>query len=88
MIAKRESDDGADEEVWDDEGGAGEPEEQSTDAQSTDEQSTDAQSPDAQSTDEQSTEQVDRARRWTDERAEHWHGAKSSDATQHRADEE
>jgi hypothetical protein len=78
MIAKRESDDGADEEVWDDEGGAGEPEEQSTDAQSTD----------AQSTDEQSTEQVDRARRWTDERAEHWHGAKSSDATQHRADEE
>jgi hypothetical protein len=73
MIAKRESDDGADEEVWDDEGGAGEPEEQSTDAQSTD---------------AQSTEQVDRARRWTDERAEHWHGAKSSDATQHRADEE
>jgi hypothetical protein len=33
-------------------------------------------------------DQPDRAKRWSDERTEHWHGAKSSDATQGRADEE
>jgi hypothetical protein len=33
-------------------------------------------------------EAADRAKRWADEQTEHWHGARSSDATQGRADEE
>ncbi|MRX44522.1 hypothetical protein [Agromyces kandeliae] len=37
---------------------------------------------------EAEAESADRAKRWSDERAEHWHGASSSSATQDRADEE
>lgn len=38
--------------------------------------------------DETAPDEAARAKRWADERTEHWHGARSSDATQGRTDEE
>jgi hypothetical protein len=70
-------------EAWDDEGGAAQQDETAVD-QAAGEAPDDA----AGKAPDEVPDGVERAKRWTDEHTEHWHGARSSDATQARAEEE
>jgi hypothetical protein len=70
-------------EAWDDEGGAAQRDETAVD-QAAGEAPDDA----AGKAPDEVPDGVERAKRWTDEHTEHWHGARSSDATQARAEEE
>ncbi|WP_438853880.1 hypothetical protein [Agromyces sp. M3QZ16-3] len=77
-MAETRGPDGEADEVQRDEGGASDEGERDDETVQADEAAGEAES----------TENVARAKRWTDERAEHWHGATSSQATQDRADSE
>lgn len=79
MTDERKPEDEGPVEAWDDEGGAAEHDEAATDEAVTDEAATGEAA---------TGEAADRAKRWADEQTEHWHGARSSNATQGRADEE
>jgi hypothetical protein len=79
MTDERKPEDEGPVEARDDEGAAAEHDEAATGETATGEAATGEAA---------TGEAADRAKRWADEQTEHWHGARSSDATQGRADEE